>query len=102
LESRNKLDVAENSPVGKQSAVLLHVPDSAPEKNRRLRLNVAFADNHVPALGLYKPVEAAEKRRLSRAAFADERSRATRQDLNANVVESDDFAEVMRDIARRE
>jgi hypothetical protein len=102
LKGRNQLDVAEHAPVGEQSAVLLHVPDSAPQEYRRLRLNVVFADHHFPALRLYKPVEAAKKGRLSRTAFADERSRAARQDLDAHIVESDDIAEVMRDVARSE
>jgi hypothetical protein len=102
LKGRNKLDVAKHPPVGKQSAVLLHIPDSAPEQNRRLRLNVAFANHHFPALRLYKPVEAAEKCRLTRAAFADERGRPTRHNLDAHIVEGHDVAEVMRDVARGE
>ena len=102
LKGRNKLDVAKHPPVGKQSAVLLYVSDSTAQKYRRLRLNVAFANHHFPTLRLYKPVEAAEKCSLTRAAFADERSRAARRNLNAHVIEGDDFAEVMRDVARGE
>jgi hypothetical protein len=60
LKSRNQLDVAKHPPVGKQSTVLLHVPDSAPEEYRRLRSNVVLADDHFPALGLYKAVKTAE------------------------------------------
>jgi hypothetical protein len=82
--------------------VLLHIPDSTSQEYRRLRLNVAFADHHLPALRLYKPVEAAEERRLSRAAFADERSRAARHNLDAHIVQSDDVTEVMRDVSRCE
>jgi hypothetical protein len=71
LKSRNQLDVAEHPPVGEQAAVLLHIPDSAPQEYRRLRLNVALADHHFPLLRLYEAVEAAKKRCFSRAAFAD-------------------------------
>jgi hypothetical protein len=102
LKSRDQLDVAEHPPVGKQSAVLLHVADSAPQEYGRLCLNITFADHHFPVLRLYKPVEAAKKRGLSRAAFADECSRAARQNLDAYIIESDDTTEVMRDVARCE
>jgi hypothetical protein len=101
LKDRNQLDVAEHSPVGKQSAVLLHVPDSAPQEYGRLRLDILIADHHFPTLRLHKPVEAPKKRRLSRPAFAHERSRAARQNLDAYIVESDDTTEMMRYIARR-
>jgi hypothetical protein len=88
--------------VGNQSAVLLHVPDFTSQKYRRLRSNVALAHHHLPALRLYKPVEAAKERRLTRAAFADESSRAARKNVEAHVFEGDDIAEMMRDIARGE
>jgi hypothetical protein len=53
LKSRDKLDVAEHPPMGKQSAVLLHIPDPTSQEYRRLRLNVALAYHDFPALRLY-------------------------------------------------
>jgi hypothetical protein len=65
LKGWHQLDVAEHPPVRKQSAVLLHVPDSAPQKYGRLRSDILLANRYFTALRLYQPVEAAKEGGLS-------------------------------------
>jgi hypothetical protein len=88
--------------MGKQSTVLLDVPDSAPQKYGRLRSDILFANHYLTSLRLYQPVEAAKESGFTRTAFADESRRAARWNVDAHIVEGDDIAEVMRDIARGE
>ena len=79
--------------------MLLHVSDSATQQHRRLCSNILVADYHLTALRLDEPVEAAKERGLSGAAFADERGCAPRGNVDAYIVEGNDVAETMRDVA---
>jgi hypothetical protein len=98
LKDGNERDVSQNSPVREKSAVLLDVADSTAQLNCRLGANITVADLYLAAFRLDQPVEATEKRRLSRTAFSNERNGSARRDIDAHTIERDDVPEAVRDI----
>jgi hypothetical protein len=88
--------------VRQKPSVLLDVSDIPPQQYGGLGANIFVPDFDFSTLRLDEPVEAAKKRRLAGPALADERNGTSRWNVEAYVVEGDDIAEAMRNIARGE
>jgi hypothetical protein len=85
-----------------QPSMLLYVSDSSTQQHGGLGPNILVSDSDFSTLRLDEPVEAAKERRLARSALADERDRTACRNFDAYVVEGDDIAKTMCDIARGE
>jgi hypothetical protein len=64
--------------------------------------NILVTDPNFAALGFHEPVEAAQERRLPRSTFADDGCRPAGRHIEAHIVQSEDAAEIMTDVSRRE
>ena len=84
----------------KQAAVLLYVANAPPQHYRRLLPHVLLGDEHFSLLRLDQAIETPQQRRLSRAAFSDQRRRAPGRNLEADVVESDYATKTVRYVPR--
>jgi hypothetical protein len=78
--------------------MLLHVPDAAAELSRVSRTNVRCPDSNRAGTRLDHPVEAAEKRRFSRAALPDDGDGRFRFYVERDIVEGHDIAISMGDV----
>jgi hypothetical protein len=63
-------------------------------------MNVLVANSHFPALRLDQPIEAAQKSGFAGPAFADQRYRLPRRNVDTDVVERDHAPEPVGDIPR--
>src|SRR5205814_3411668 len=100
LKRWHQRHVSENLPMRKQAAVLLHVANAPPQHYRRLLSHVLLGDEHFSLLRLDQAIETPQQRRLSRAAFSDQRRRAPGRNLEADVVESDYATKTVRYVPR--
>ena len=78
--------------------MLLDVSYSTAQQHSRLCTDILVTDSYLSTQRLDKSVEAAEKRRLSRPALADESNGASSWDIDTDVIECDYGAETMRDV----
>ena len=76
-------------------AVLLDVSDFPAQQYSGLGANITAADFYLPTQRLDESIEAAEKRRLPRPTFTDERNCVSGRNINAHFVERDYRAEAM-------
>src|SRR5215208_5620613 len=80
--------------------MLLHISDPTPQRYWRLHANVFVADQYLAALWLDQSIETTKERRLSGAAFTDDRRRPSGGNVNAHIVQRHDVAESVRDTVR--
>jgi hypothetical protein len=78
--------------------VLLDISDSTTQQHGGLRADILVTHSYLSTQRLDEPVEAAEKRRLPRPAFADERNGTSSWDIDTDVIKCDYSAETMRDV----
>jgi hypothetical protein len=95
---RYERHVAKHAPMGEKSTMLLHVSDFSPQRYGWLGANIPVAYPYFPTQRLDESIETAEKCRLARSTLADERNSVAGWDINADVVERDYGAELMRDV----
>ncbi len=88
----HKRDVSQHAPVWQKSAILRHVTDVSTQDGDRFGADIFATNQHMPGIGLNHPVEAAQQRRLPRAALADKRQSRPGRDFDASTVERDDVA----------
>ena len=74
--------------------MLPHVGELAPGERR----DVAFLDEHLPAVGLHQPDDVAEGHALAGAAASEQAERLTRRNLERNIVEDLQRSERLGDV----
>src|SRR5262249_39572697 len=95
-------DVLQDAPMWQQPAVLGHIADAAPQCDRVGGRDVHAVDANDARVGIGEPVEAAQQRRLARAALADERERSAARQAQRHSVERTHLTEAFDDALRRE
>ena len=78
--------------------MLLDVTDFSSQQNGGLIADIALADSDFSTQRFDESIEAAEKGRLARSTFTDERNRAAGWNIDADIIERDYRAEAMRDV----